>query len=106
MGSRDVDETFRPPEITKRGQRFHPDFPFPKDAQRTPFPPSLTIFPIVVCLLGNMVGGNGVLWREKTEDNQPTTIKDEFSLSWLVVFCLLSPYLFPKHNIPSQTIKI
>ena len=36
----------------------------------------------------------GPLEREdEPEDNQPTTIKDEFSLSWLVVFCLLSPYL-------------
>ena len=31
--------------------------------------------------------------ERRPEDNQPTTIKDELSLSWLVVFCLLSPYL-------------
>ena len=44
-----------------------------------------------------MGGGGRRMEREdianQDNENSNREIKDEFSLSWLVVFCLLSPYL-------------
>ena len=44
--------------------------------------------------------------RQPTDnENSNREIKDEFSLSWLVVFCLLSPYLTINHKLTNHKTK-